>query len=98
MLGTCAGAIVLAREVSNPPQPGLGLIDVAIARNAYGRQVDSFIAEIAAPALGAPMPAVFSARRGSSRPDPASRSSARTGESRSSCARATSWRPRFTRN
>ena len=59
VLGTCAGAIVLAREVSNPAQPGLGLIDIAIARNAYGRQVDSFIAEVEAPSLGAPMPAVF---------------------------------------
>ena len=59
VLGTCAGAIVLAREVSNPAQPGLGLIDIAVARNAYGRQVDSFIAEVEAPSLGAPMPAVF---------------------------------------
>lgn len=59
VLGTCAGAIVLAREVSNPSQPGLALIDIAIARNAYGRQVDSFIAEVEAPSLGDPMPAVF---------------------------------------
>ena len=59
ILGTCAGAIVLAREVSNPAQPGLGLIDIAVARNAYGRQVDSFIAEVETPSLGAPMPAVF---------------------------------------
>jgi len=59
VLGTCAGAIVLAREVSNPAQPGLGLIDIVVARNAYGRQVDSFIAEVEAPSLGGPMPAVF---------------------------------------
>ena len=59
VLGTCAGAIVLAREVSNPSQPGLGLIDIAIARNAYGRQLDSFVSEVAAPALGGPLPAVF---------------------------------------
>jgi 5'-phosphate synthase pdxT subunit len=59
VLGTCAGAIVLAREVSNPPQPGVGLIDIAVARNAYGRQVDSFIAEVEAPALGGELPAVF---------------------------------------
>ncbi|HWZ86493.1 MAG TPA: pyridoxal 5'-phosphate synthase glutaminase subunit PdxT [Thermoanaerobaculia bacterium] len=59
VLGTCAGAIVLAREVSNPPQKGLGLVDVEIERNAYGRQVDSFIAEVESPALGPPMPAVF---------------------------------------
>ncbi len=43
--GTCAGAILLAREVDNPPQPGLGVLDVRIRRNAYGRQVDSSIRE-----------------------------------------------------
>lgn len=59
VLGTCAGAIVLAREVSNPAQPGLGLIDMAVARNAYGRQLDSFIARVDVPGLGTPMPAVF---------------------------------------
>ncbi len=41
--GTCAGAILLAKEVSNPPQERLGLIDIAIERNAYGRQVDSSV-------------------------------------------------------
>lgn len=41
--GTCAGAILLASEVENPPQPGLGALDIAIRRNAYGRQVDSSI-------------------------------------------------------
>ena len=61
ILGTCAGAIVLAREVTNPRQKGMGLIDIGVERNAYGRQVDSFIGEIDVPALGAgaPMPAVF---------------------------------------
>lgn len=59
ILGTCAGAILLAREVQNPRQKGLGLIDIAIARNAYGRQADSFIAEIDAPGLGGAMPAMF---------------------------------------
>jgi pyridoxal 5'-phosphate synthase pdxT subunit len=43
ILGTCAGAILLAKEVSNPPQPRLGLIDISIERNAYGRQVDSAV-------------------------------------------------------
>src|SRR6201997_1432800 len=42
-LGTCAGAIMLAKEVTNPPQPGLGALDIRIRRNAYGRQVDSSI-------------------------------------------------------
>lgn len=41
--GTCAGAILLAREVMNPPQPSLGAMDVAVRRNAYGRQLESFI-------------------------------------------------------
>ena len=44
ILGTCAGLILLAREVRRPSQPSLGLIDVAVERNAYGRQVDSFVA------------------------------------------------------
>lgn len=41
--GTCAGAIMLAREVENPKQPGLNAIDITIRRNAYGRQIDSTI-------------------------------------------------------
>ncbi len=43
--GTCAGAILLAKEVENPTQSGLGAIDIAIRRNAYGRQIDSSIRE-----------------------------------------------------
>lgn len=43
--GTCAGAILLAKEVENPKQTGLGAIDIAIRRNAYGRQLDSSIRE-----------------------------------------------------
>jgi pyridoxal 5'-phosphate synthase pdxT subunit len=43
--GTCAGAIMLAKEVENPKQAGLGAIDIAIRRNAYGRQIDSSIRE-----------------------------------------------------
>lgn len=43
--GTCAGAILLASEVENPRQAGLGAIDIGIRRNAYGRQVDSSIRE-----------------------------------------------------
>jgi 5'-phosphate synthase pdxT subunit len=42
MFGTCAGAILLAREVTNPAQFSLGFIDVAVERNAYGRQRESF--------------------------------------------------------
>jgi pyridoxal 5'-phosphate synthase pdxT subunit len=43
--GTCAGAILLAREVENPDQAGLGALDIGIRRNAYGRQIDSSIRE-----------------------------------------------------
>lgn len=43
--GTCAGAILLAKEVENPPQQSLGALDIRIRRNAYGRQVDSSIRE-----------------------------------------------------
>ncbi len=43
--GTCAGAILLATEVENPKQVGLGALDIVIRRNAYGRQVDSSIRE-----------------------------------------------------
>jgi 5'-phosphate synthase pdxT subunit len=43
--GTCAGAILLAKEVENPKQKGLGVLDIRIRRNAYGRQIDSSIRE-----------------------------------------------------
>lgn len=43
--GTCAGAILLAKEVENPAQTGLGAIDIGVRRNAYGRQIDSSIRE-----------------------------------------------------
>lgn len=58
ILGTCAGAILLAREV-RPAQPSLGLLDAAVERNAWGRQVDSFEASIDAPALGGALHAIF---------------------------------------
>ena len=44
LLGTCAGAVLLAREVENHPVRCLGLVDVVAVRNAYGTQVDSFAA------------------------------------------------------
>jgi pyridoxal 5'-phosphate synthase pdxT subunit len=43
--GTCAGAILLASEIENPPQAGLGALNIRIRRNAYGRQIDSSIRE-----------------------------------------------------
>ena len=59
ILGTCAGAIILAREVTHPSQKGLGLLDISVERNAYGRQVDSFVGSVEAPSLGGTIPAVF---------------------------------------
>lgn len=47
VFGTCAGAILVAREVLNPPQDSLGLVDIQIERNAYGRQLESRIARLA---------------------------------------------------
>lgn len=46
MFGTCAGAILMASEVSNPAQPALGLMDLSVERNAYGRQIDSRVVKI----------------------------------------------------
>jgi pyridoxal 5'-phosphate synthase pdxT subunit len=46
VFGTCAGAILMASEVSNPEQKGLGLVDIGVERNAYGRQLDSRVTEI----------------------------------------------------
>ena len=59
LFGTCAGAILLAREVRHPPQPSLGLLDVVVERNSYGRQVDSFETRIETPELGGSVEAVF---------------------------------------
>jgi 5'-phosphate synthase pdxT subunit len=56
--GTCAGAILLSREV-RPRQPSLALLDAVIERNAYGRQVDSFEGRVVAPALGGSVEGVF---------------------------------------
>jgi len=46
MFGTCAGAILMAREVTGPVQESLDLMDIGVERNAYGRQIDSRVAEI----------------------------------------------------
>jgi pyridoxal 5'-phosphate synthase pdxT subunit len=59
IFGTCAGAILLAREVYNPAQASLGLIDIVVERNGYGRQVDSFIAGVETAIEGGPLEAVF---------------------------------------
>ena len=60
--GTCAGLIMLAREIRNPApdQGGLGVLDVAVRRNAFGAQVDSFEEDLDIPAVAAePVHAVF---------------------------------------
>lgn len=59
ILGTCAGAILLAREVVALRQASIGLLDAAIERNAYGRQIDSFEAVLSAPRLGGTVRGVF---------------------------------------
>ena len=58
--GTCAGVILMAREVRNPAQPSLQLMDIVVERNGYGRQIDSFNTFEPIPALGAePVEMVF---------------------------------------
>jgi pyridoxal 5'-phosphate synthase pdxT subunit len=57
--GTCAGAILLAREVLHPPQRSLGLLDAVVERNAYGRQIDSAILHSETKFDGGPLEMVF---------------------------------------
>jgi 5'-phosphate synthase pdxT subunit len=59
IFGTCAGAILLASGVSNPPQPSLGLMDIDVERNGYGRQLDSRIANLQPEGLSGDLEAVF---------------------------------------
>lgn len=60
MLGTCAGMILLAQRLSDGEEPILGILDVSVERNAYGRQLDSFEADLDVPALGdEPLHGVF---------------------------------------
>lgn len=60
LYGTCAGVILMAKEVTSPRQVSLRLLDVTIERNAYGRQVDSHMTEEPCPELGPePLPMVF---------------------------------------
>jgi 5'-phosphate synthase pdxT subunit len=58
ILGTCAGTILVASRVFNPEQPSLSLIDIDVERNAYGRQIDSFIGQ-AQMSSGGAIEAVF---------------------------------------
>lgn len=58
--GACAGMILMAKQIADSEQPRLGLMDIRVRRNAYGRQVDSFESPIEMPILGGePFPGVF---------------------------------------
>ena len=59
IFGTCAGAILLATEVLNPSQASLGLMDIGVERNAYGRQLESRIAQLKAEGQDTDLEAVF---------------------------------------
>ncbi len=59
VFGTCAGAILLAREVRNPAQRSLGVLDAVVERNAYGRQIDSTILSAKTELDGGPLEMVF---------------------------------------
>ncbi len=61
VMGTCAGMILMARDIQGgrPDQEPLKLMDIGVRRNAYGRQIDSFEAEIESAAIGGAGPAVF---------------------------------------
>ena len=57
--GTCAGCILLARNVSHPPQASLGAMDISVERNAYGRQIDSAIKTEETKLPGGPLEMVY---------------------------------------
>jgi pyridoxal 5'-phosphate synthase pdxT subunit len=59
VFGTCAGTILLAREVRNPAQRSLGVLDAVVERNAYGRQIDSSILNAETSLPGGPLEMVF---------------------------------------
>ena len=59
VFGTCAGAILLAREVRNPAQRSLGVLDAVVERNAYGRQINSAILTAQTELAGGPLEMVF---------------------------------------
>ena len=54
VFGTCAGLILLSKDIENRKQPGLGLLDIAVRRNAYGTQIDSFRAQVKTTIPGVP--------------------------------------------
>lgn len=60
VMGTCTGLILMAKEITGSSQPRLGIMDIKVLRNAFGRQVDSFEADVPIPEIGGePFRAVF---------------------------------------
>ena len=57
--GTCAGMILLAKDIEGCTQTRIGLMDILVRRNAYGSQLDSFVTDLKVKGLKAPLPAVF---------------------------------------
>ena len=102
MFGTCAGAILMASQVSNPSQKSLSVMDMTVERNAFGRQIDSFEADLDVKALGEdPFHAVFIRAPLISRVGPAVEVLARLGDGTVVAARqgrllATSFHPELT--
>jgi pyridoxal 5'-phosphate synthase glutaminase subunit Pdx2 len=84
--GTCAGCILLARNVSQPAQPSLAVMDISVERNAYGRQIDSAIQTGETKLPGGPLEMVYI------------RAPRKETVSRSWCGRANCWRPPSTPN
>lgn len=102
--GTCAGAILLAKEVDRLDRPGIETMNIRVRRNAFGRQVDSFEEEIAIEGLeGGPFRAVFIRAPIIERVDPPARAIARLEDGTIVAARqgnllATSFHPELTRD
>ncbi|MFC4711733.1 pyridoxal 5'-phosphate synthase glutaminase subunit PdxT [Planococcus dechangensis] len=59
MFGTCAGLVLLAKEIEGQDMAHLGVMDITVARNSFGRQVDSFEADLDIAGIDEPFPAVF---------------------------------------
>ncbi|MBS3970994.1 MAG: pyridoxal 5'-phosphate synthase glutaminase subunit PdxT [Clostridia bacterium] len=59
LFGTCAGMILMSKDIRNSNQPRLGILDVEVVRNAYGRQVDSFEMNLTIEGLDEPFSSVF---------------------------------------
>ena len=89
VLGTCAGAILLATHVNNPPQTSLGLLDMTVLRNAYGRQLASDVFVGSSKLKSEPMEMVFIRAPIIDRVGPVSKSSLNTRTNLLSFKRAT---------